>query len=145
MPTSATRYSEPIPDPAHRTVEILIVDDSRTNRHILRALLLKLGHHADLATNGFEAVAATRTRQYDLILMDIVMPGLDGIGAALEIRRIAGKPGRVPIVAVTADTLAEQHIAESGVAITAIMMKPISIEALASLLAQLGLSAVRTG
>ncbi len=94
---------------------VLIADDYPINRTVLAAALRDAGHHVDFAVNGLLAVEAFRKKDYDLILMDIQMPEMDGFHAADQIRRIearrrkelshesaAGTQG-VPIVAVTAD------------------------------------------
>ena len=66
-------------------MNVLVVDDHEVNRTVLVKILLKLGYSADTATNGLEAVAATRSKSYQLIFMDIYMPFMDGISAAEEI------------------------------------------------------------
>ena len=72
---------------------------------VTRAVLEKAGPRVDIASNGHEAVAAIRRRAYDLILMDIGMPGLDGIGATTEIRKLDNERAQTPIVAMTAHVM----------------------------------------
>ncbi|MGN7165436.1 response regulator [Paenibacillus cellulositrophicus] len=59
-------------------MKVLVVDDHEVNRTVLVRILRKLGYSADTATNGLEAVAATRSKSYQLIFMDIYMPSMDG-------------------------------------------------------------------
>ncbi|WP_345380475.1 hybrid sensor histidine kinase/response regulator, partial [Pseudonocardia yuanmonensis] len=81
---------------------ILVAEDHPVNQRLVSLLLTRLGHRADVVSNGLEAVAAVRDRHYDVVLMDVRMPELDGLGAT---RRIRAEPGvRQPwIVAVTAE------------------------------------------
>ncbi|MBI5489634.1 MAG: response regulator [Deltaproteobacteria bacterium] len=90
-------------------LRILLVEDNPTNRVLARAMLQRLGYAADVAVNGREAVDAIQHRPYDLILMDVQMPELDGLDATREIRRRL-PPARQPrIVALTADAMQEDR------------------------------------
>ena len=85
------------------TLSILLVDDNRINRKVGQKMLAKNGYDSDLATGGAEAVALAAAGSYDVILMDIEMPEMDGVEAAAEIRRaFEGRP-RPYIVALTAN------------------------------------------
>ncbi len=89
---------------------ILVVDDNAVNQKVAARLLEKRGHRVTLAGNGLEALAALERISFDLILMDVQMPEMDGIEATRAIRqreREAG--GHVPIVAMTAHALAGDH------------------------------------
>ena len=90
--------------PARR---ILLVDDNQVNLRIARGFLEAAGHRVDMVNDGEEAVHAARARPYDLILMDIHMPVMDGYEATRQIRRLDGPAARVPIVALSADALSE--------------------------------------
>ncbi|WP_316650732.1 hybrid sensor histidine kinase/response regulator [Ovoidimarina sediminis] len=81
---------------------ILIVDDSAVNRSVLAEMLVFSGHCVDEAANGLEAITQTSAREYDLILMDINMPGLDGIKTTKRIRRSKGPNERTHIQGLTA-------------------------------------------
>ena len=89
-------------------VRILVAEESSINRRLSRLLLETLGCRVTDVGTGFEAVKAFRCLEYDLVLMDCNMPGLDGFQATEMIRNIEhsrGGRGRVPIVAVTAFAL----------------------------------------
>jgi CheY-like chemotaxis protein len=90
-----------------RDLRLLVVEDNKINQKVILRHLANLGHEADLAENGEEAVRATQERRYDLIFMDCQMPVMDGYQASLAIREHEGALGyRTPIVAVTANAMA---------------------------------------
>lgn len=87
-------------------ITILIADDNRTDRMILSAIVKKAGHHALLAEDGLQAVAAYKEHRPQMILLDALMPNLDGFGAASQIKQLAGEE-MVPIIFLTSLTDAE--------------------------------------
>jgi CheY-like chemotaxis protein len=87
-------------------LDVLLVEDSLVNQKLAAALLRKHGHATFIANNGREAVEAFETRQFDVVLMDVQMPDMDGIEATRAIRnRERRTGGHVPIVAMTAHAL----------------------------------------
>jgi CheY-like chemotaxis protein len=85
---------------------ILLVDDHPPNRTIVLQQLRRLGYIADVAGDGREAVEAVRTTRYELVLMDCIMPEVDGFEATRQIRASEARSGgHVPIVAMTANAL----------------------------------------
>ncbi len=84
---------------------ILLAEDSQTNRLVAMAILRRAGFQVDSVADGFEAVQAARRFPYDIILMDVSMPGMDGLEAAREIRGSRGAERSVPIIALTAHAM----------------------------------------
>jgi PAS domain S-box-containing protein len=87
---------------------ILVVDDNPINRIVAEALLKKDGHLVVLVADGTEALEAVQSEDFDLVLMDLQMPVMDGVEATRCIRALAPPPGNVPIVALTASAMADQ-------------------------------------
>lgn len=85
---------------------ILLAEDGEANQLVAAAILRKAGYAVDLARDGEEAVGMARTAAYDLILMDVRMPRMDGFAATAAIRALPGTAGRVPILAMTAAAMA---------------------------------------
>jgi CheY-like chemotaxis protein len=87
-------------------LRILAADDIRTNREVLRRISAHFGYSPDLCVNGVEVLAALAQRMYDLVLLDVQMPVMDGLTAAREINRLYPDPARRPkLVAITANAL----------------------------------------
>ena len=101
-----------IPDDAEVTLRILIVDDLDANRELVRALLEAAGQEVEEAASGAQAVSLAVRQTFDLILMDLQMPGMDGFATARAIRRLSQENRSTPIVALSANVLPE-HVAEA--------------------------------
>jgi CheY-like chemotaxis protein len=108
-----------------RPARILIVDDSPVNRELVAALLGVLGHDLSEAGGGAEAVEAAARAPFDLILMDLQMPGMDGLAATRAIRAAEGPNRATPIVAVSANILPAHLEACRGVGMDDHIGKPI--------------------
>ncbi|MFH6783775.1 MULTISPECIES: ATP-binding protein [Methylobacterium] len=91
-----------------RPGRILLVEDIEVNRELACLMLRRAGHHVDVAVDGFQAVRAVEAGAYDLVLMDVQMPGLDGPMATRLIRCLPGAAARVPVIAMTANVLPDQ-------------------------------------
>lgn len=109
---------------------ILIVDDNATNRVVAQALCEMFGCTSETAQDGQEAVEAAHDGRFDLILMDIKMPRMDGVAATQTIRAMEGRAGAVPIIALTANADPDdaRRYVESGMA--SVVEKPIKPERL---------------
>lgn len=113
------------PDNAPGRLRILVAEDNTINQSLFRALLEPGGHEVRMARNGAEALAAVQREQFDLVLMDVHMPIMDGPTAAARIRLLEGHAATVPIIAVTADTMVADRERYLGAAMNACVSKPI--------------------
>lgn len=114
---------------------ILIVEDNSTNRRLVRLFLKKLGYDADEAENGFVGVSMASRVHYDVIFMDLEMPGMDGYEAAQQIRQIYGAEGPY-IVALTAHAMPEYRERSFNAGMQAYLSKPVKRDDLAKVLKQ---------
>ncbi len=106
-------------------MKILVAEDNATNQLVARMMLENMGHRVDVADNGLAAVEALQTRTYDLVLMDVSMPVLDGIEATRRIRTMAGAASKVPIIAVTANAMEADVDACLAAGMNGFLSKPI--------------------
>ena len=102
--TSQVADDEPPRNHTHSPVRVLIAEDSPANQIVFRAMLQDTGYVADIVGNGMEAVKAVEDFEYDVILMDIFMPEMDGIEATLAIRQSKAMDSK-PIIALTANAM----------------------------------------
>ena len=119
-------------------LNILVVDDTPIIRGLIAKLLSRQGYQPDLACNGRDAVAAVQSKSYDLVLMDMQMPELDGISATGEIRRLNGPARNVPIIALTANALVGQREICVAAGMNDFLTKPIDPDALQAAIARWG-------
>jgi signal transduction histidine kinase/CheY-like chemotaxis protein len=120
-----------------RSLRVLVAEDNQTNQIVIRAMVTKLGHRADLVGNGLEAVDAVRKRPYALVLMDVMMPEMDGLEATKLIRGLPGALGRIPIFGLTAHAAAAEHAACLAAGMDRVITKPVTIAALAEPIAEI--------
>ena len=117
-----------------RRLAVLCVEDNPYGRVILNTILTELGHRADFAGSGEEAVAAV-TRGYDAVLMDVTLPGIDGLEATRRIRALAGAAARTPIVGISGRTEVGDEAAARAAGMDLYLRKPLSPSALSEALA----------
>lgn len=137
-PVAGTDQDQPVraeSGPGH-TLRVLVAEDNQINRQVIRRQLERLGYHADMVENGREVLEAIARQPYDVILMDVQMPCLDGVGAAQRIRA-RGPAIRQPyIIALTANALAGDRERYLAAGMDAYLSKPFGLEALDNLLKQ---------
>jgi signal transduction histidine kinase/ActR/RegA family two-component response regulator len=129
-PAASRPATDEGPSPiARHAPQVLVVEDNPINRMVATGLLKRLGAEVTLAEGGHEAVAAVQQRSFDLILMDIQMPDMDGHEATRQIRRLPH--GRsVPIVALSANAYADDLARSKAVGMDEHLAKPVSAAAL---------------
>jgi PAS domain S-box-containing protein len=118
-------------------LRVLVVEDNPTNRMIATKLLENLGASVETAADGYLGVEAAARGAFDLILMDVQMPGIDGMEAARRIRALGGPVAATPIVALTANVLAHQRRSYLEAGMDGVVGKPISPAALVAEIARL--------
>ncbi|WP_165828837.1 ATP-binding protein [Caulobacter radicis] len=129
--TSADPASSPETIPAETPpLRVLVVDDSRVNRALAEAVLGSAGHLVTGVGDGASGVAAVRDRSFDVVLMDVRMPGMDGLAATRAIRALPPPAGAAPILALTANALPSEIAACLAAGMDGHVAKPIDIAAL---------------
>ncbi len=115
---------------------ILLAEDNKINQHVALKMLEKLGFQADTASNGLEALACLESGSYDLVLMDMEMPELDGLEAIGRIRSLASNVRNhgVPIVALTAHAMQGDRELCLAAGANDYISKPLSLQSLSSVL-----------
>jgi CheY-like chemotaxis protein len=151
----APPIAEPVahPDVAEATgpgrpLRVLVAEDNRVNQRVIMRMLEKLHHVPVLCANGRDAVAAFTTQAFDLVLMDVQMPEMDGLEATAAIRQLeAEHPARhrVPIVALTAGAMQDDRERCVAAGMDEFLAKPLNADALVATLAQFAPEAVSTG
>lgn len=129
VPMSPGHPPDPLAAPVAITLpplRILVAEDDPTNRKLISVLLDRGGHAVRLAGDGEEAVAAVQAEPFDLVLMDMRMPGVDGLEAARRIRALPDGHARVPIIALTANALREDEAACRAAGMDDYLAKPFS-------------------
>lgn len=121
---------------APRPCRLLVAEDVPVNRNILRAFLERQGHDLTFAENGVQAVELAQAGGWDIILMDVQMPLMDGMEATRRIRMMSGPAGKVPIIGLTANVLASERQRYLATGMVDCLDKPIDWPRLQAALAQ---------
>jgi two-component system, sensor histidine kinase len=131
--TSASAAAAP-PAPA-RSLRVLCVEDNPHGRVILNTILAELGHTADFVASAQAAVEAVRQGGYDIVLMDIALPGIDGIEAVRRVRALPCAGARIPILGISGGGAPAQQAAARAAGMNDYLVKPVSPRALAAAIA----------
>lgn len=116
----------------HPGIRVLLADDSQANRLVMAEMLRRAGFEVDVVADGAEAVQAVRSLPYDVVLMDIEMPEMDGLDATRAIRELAGTGASVPVVALTANVLADSRERFLAAGMNDYVTKPVDRPTLAA-------------
>lgn len=116
------------------SVRILVAEDNPVNQKFLSLVLARMGYQARFCDNGQQALDAVVQAPFDLVLMDIHMPVMDGLSATRAIRALALPTSQIPIVALTADVLQDAKDQAQAAGVSAFIAKPIKPEELASVI-----------
>jgi PAS domain S-box-containing protein len=113
---------------------ILVVEDNPVNCLVIRRMLERLGHIVDLVNDGITAVRRVQETDCSLVLMDVHMPGLDGLQATQQIRKLLTDRARIPVIALTASALVDDRQACLEAGMDDHLSKPINMEALRAII-----------
>ena len=111
---------------AARKLRVLLAEDNQVNQRVAAGILNNMGHEVELAADGSEAVARAQSETYDIILMDMQMPGMDGLQATRAIRALPGAVALVPIIAMTANAFASDREACFAAGMNDFVSKPVN-------------------
>jgi CheY-like chemotaxis protein len=120
----------PISQPQDIPLNVLVAEDNPVNQIVAQMMLKRLGHQADLAGDGIAAVEAAEHRIYDVVLMDVQMPGLDGFEACRRIRHKLGSTTQPHIIGLTAHATQEDRKKCLEAGMNDFLTKPVQLEEL---------------
>jgi signal transduction histidine kinase/ActR/RegA family two-component response regulator len=142
VPVTLVRGREETPPPGPvslmprgPTLRVLVAEDNAVNQKVIALMLQRLGHRVDTVANGAEAIAAVERAPYDVVLMDVQMPEVDGIAATRAIRAMPSQR-TTPVVALTANVFAEDRARCTEAGMTDFLPKPVRRDELVTLLAR---------
>jgi len=122
---------------ATRSLKILCAEDNPYGRVVMNTILTELGHNTNFVANGAAVVNAVARSHYDVVLMDVALPVLDGLEASRRIRKLPGAAGRIPIIGISGRTEAGDETAALLAGMNFYFIKPLSPAKLAQALAAL--------
>lgn len=122
-PATRAMPASPLPDLSH--LRVLVADDNQTSRHLLTHLLTQMGAEVVTAADGVQAVGRVERESFDLLLIDIEMPGFNGLEVIRHIRAMPGPVARLPILAVTAYRMRANKTAIEAAGADQILSKPV--------------------
>ncbi|MEJ0015755.1 MAG: ATP-binding protein [Acetobacteraceae bacterium] len=132
MEVSESGEEATVANPPLSRLRILLAEDNGTNRLVASRMIERMGHRVDAVADGTEAVQAVRSIPYDVVLMDLMMPEMDGLTATKLIRAEPGPVGRTPIIGLTANAEQGREAACRDAGMNAFVSKPAPFEQLAA-------------
>jgi CheY-like chemotaxis protein len=135
---AAASAAPPANRPKLPRLRVLVAEDNQTNQMVVRAMLSRLGQTVEIVSDGIQAVEAVRRSDFDLVLMDVQMPEMDGYEATRKIRGLEGPVSNIPIVALTANAVAGFEELSMKAGMNGHVAKPVTLAALAALLGRFG-------
>ena len=135
--------SGPAIDAPATGLRVLVSEDNPTNRLVIEAMLERLGHQATLCENGLQALHALRQQAFDVVLMDLHTPQMDGFEATRAMRELPAPRGQLPIVAFSADAFEESRQKADEAGISAFLSKPVELETLRTCLQRVAPTSAR--
>ncbi|MGE3475223.1 MAG: ATP-binding protein [Rhodospirillaceae bacterium] len=123
-PVTARAEPRVAPEAGRRALEILMAEDNEAIRDLMREMLGRRGHRVVVAENGLAALNAVQARVFDVMIMDMHMPVMDGVEATRAIRALPAPTSRIPIVALTAGLTEDQRHAYLAAGVSQIVAKP---------------------
>jgi len=114
----------------HISLRILVAEDHPVNQKFLEVLLQRMGHTATFCDNGALALQALQTQDYDVVLMDIHMPVMDGLTATSHIRALPSEKSNIPVIVLSADVYSEARDKAAAVGVNAFIPKPVQAQEL---------------
>lgn len=124
------------PAPRARRCLVLLVEDMKVNQIVTATQLRRDGHRVDVAASGAEALVLAAATPYDVVLMDLMMPGMSGYDAARRLRAMPNPAGRTPIFALTANTGEEERVRCLAAGMQGMLSKPVPVALLRDVLQQ---------
>jgi CheY-like chemotaxis protein len=123
--------------PPTRHLHVLCAEDNPFGRVVLNTILGELGHRADFVSSGEGAYASVARADFDALLMDVTLSGLDGTEATRRIRALPAPRGQIPIIGISGRSTPEDEAAARAAGMNAYLTKPISAKLLAETLTAL--------
>jgi hypothetical protein len=111
-------------------LKVLVVDDHPINLKLATALLQKMGHEVHQAVNGLQAFEMVQAQAFDLVLMDLHMPEMDGLESTQRIRALPAPRGQIPVVVLTANALEEARRDADRAGVNGFLTKPLKVQEL---------------
>ena len=115
-------------------MHVLLAEDDPVNQEIAKTFLEDADCDVDVVSNGLQAVEAVQNGNYDIVLMDVHMPEMDGITATKKIRQLPGDAARIPIIALTADAMTDKKDKFIAAGMNDFASKPFDIRELLTLM-----------